>query len=509
MAPSAKRRRVSEPNGDSPTLNGSPTTISKSKSPSKTRATSFTTTTLSGDEDVIESEPGHQGERRSRHVIGEDGFAEESDGSSINALSEEDENPPPWNTSTTPFETETSGDAYLHAMSRPVKTSNNRLSERVEPFSLPSFCSAVREAFETTESAHKSSLTNHVHSYEKRFPQWLFELLEGFSLLFHGIGSKRDLLNKFASSVLQRQGDVIILNGFLASLTITDLMGAIETQVLGDDATVGKGSRAGDKLDERARRLVDRLADSTARRPLFLVVHNLDSPPLRTLRAQSILSLLASQPRVHLLATMDHINGTLLLPSSSASSRQRGFNFIYHHVSTFASYLPETTLSNIPATLFPPSIYPPANSDTKGARGKSTAQSTIFVLASVTPHAKRMFRVLMDHQLESTHHLTESQLRSVDSHISDADSTPSFAMLYGTLFVKGRDGFFASSTSMLDALLQEFRDHGIVLGSEKPPEGEGQLETDEAAEQGRREWLWIGMPRRHLLEVKESLDEET
>jgi origin recognition complex subunit 2 len=494
MPPSAKRRRVTEPNGSPATPNGTPSKSTGNRSSPKSRAGS-----PSGDEQTpgLDSQPIVP---RSRHA---DAFGEASDSS----LSSEDEEEDKWATST-PFVVASAGDAYLQAMARTSKTSNNRLSDRVEPFKLSSFTKAVEQAYKVAKSIHKASWDTLLESYEERFGQWLFELLQGFSLLFHGVGSKLELINTFVSIVLQRRGDVVVLNGYVASINIADLLAAIEAQILQDEVTAGKGAKSGDKLHERARRLVDRLAELPTRRPLFLVVHNLDAPSLRNQRAQSILALLASQPQIHLLASVDHINSTLLLPSTSTTGRQRGFNFIHHHLPTFATYLSETTLSNIPATLFPPSVYPSSASSMKGSRGKSTAQSTMFVLASVTPHARRMFKVLMDHQLEATLHLGESQLRTADSQIADAESTPSFAMLYGSLFVKGRDGFFASSTGMLDALLQEFRDHGIVLASEKPPEGDGQLETDEAAEQGRREWLWIGMPRRQLVELKESLEDE-
>lgn len=41
---------------------------------------------------------------------------------------------------------------------------------------------------------------------------------------------------------------------------------------------------------------------------VFIIVHNLDAPMLRCEKSQTILSRLASMPKIHLVASVDHIN---------------------------------------------------------------------------------------------------------------------------------------------------------------------------------------------------------
>ncbi len=53
---------------------------------------------------------------------------------------------------------------------------------------------------------------------------------EGFSLLFHGFGSKKALLEKFASEQLL-DGGVIVFNGFVPTLTLRDVLSRIATML--------------------------------------------------------------------------------------------------------------------------------------------------------------------------------------------------------------------------------------------------------------------------------------
>lgn len=45
--------------------------------------------------------------------------------------------------------------------------------------------------------------------------------------------------------------------------------------------------------------------------PLFIIIHNLDGAMLRAEKTQAAIARLASLPRVHVLASVDHINAPL------------------------------------------------------------------------------------------------------------------------------------------------------------------------------------------------------
>ena len=44
---------------------------------------------------------------------------------------------------------------------------------------------------------------------------------------------------------------------------------------------------------------------------LYIIIHNLDGPMLRSDKSQDILSRVASMQNVHLIASIDHINASL------------------------------------------------------------------------------------------------------------------------------------------------------------------------------------------------------
>ena len=58
---------------------------------------------------------------------------------------------------------------------------------------------------------------------------------------------------------------------------------------------------------------------------LYLVVHNIDGVAMRNAETQSILGELSSFPRVHLIASVDHVNAPLLWSKREAAK----FNWIY------------------------------------------------------------------------------------------------------------------------------------------------------------------------------------
>lgn len=50
----------------------------------------------------------------------------------------------------------------------------------------------------------------------------LYYFREGYSLLFHGVGSKRNLINDFHNEIIADH-PTLIINGFFPSLTLKDV----------------------------------------------------------------------------------------------------------------------------------------------------------------------------------------------------------------------------------------------------------------------------------------------
>lgn len=57
--------------------------------------------------------------------------------------------------------------------------------------------------------------------------------------------------------------------------------------------------------------LIEAIQSKKQAEPIYLLVHNLDGASFRNDKAQAIFSQLAQIPKVHLIASIDHINAPL------------------------------------------------------------------------------------------------------------------------------------------------------------------------------------------------------
>src|ERR1700723_607508 len=67
---------------------------------------------------------------------------------------------------------------------------------------------------------------------------------------------------------------------------------------------------------------------------VMVLIHSIDAPPLRRMAHQALLARLAATPSIHLLATADTPNVSLMWDLSLRDQ----FNFAFHDCTTFASY---------------------------------------------------------------------------------------------------------------------------------------------------------------------------
>ncbi|EGG03291.1 uncharacterized protein MELLADRAFT_117373 [Melampsora larici-populina 98AG31] len=424
-----------------------------------------------------------------------------------------------------------SEDAYFIAHSKIHPTSSNLFSSRPdwEPFTIPSYI----EALDDTPDKNNS---NTIHtSHTQRWPQWRKELENGFSLIFHGLGSKRVALNEFMEEALVNEAgwEGLVINGFQAGSQVGDVLIGIEEIVNQIDETsdglVSGRLNSFEVLEARARKLCASL--NTTHTPICVLIHNLDGRSFRNLRAQSILSMLAAQPNIHLLATIDHIYAPLILPSTLASARPDtsastvghlgigacGYNFLYHHLPTYLPYTFESILDGTLSDLLPSTIFPPTVTGSNTSRsdvrqnGPATSKSIMHVLSSLTKKAKSLFGLLAQHQLQAYEGITSAQQITLDQHFKKGiplDETPLVAMASRSLFEVARTDFVASVESQMSALLVEFRDHGIITGRREAPNGRDQREKDDAEMmEDDDEWLWIVLGKDELNEVIENTED--
>lgn len=151
-------------------------------------------------------------------------------------------------------------------------------------------------------TAHEQAIAEMHQDYNQFFSKWMFILNEGFSMLLHGLGSKRNLLQQFHQDMLAER-TVLVVNGFFPSLTIKEILDHITVDIL-EMSVVSRNHHE----------VVDAIEDCLSKSPdthIFLIVHNIDGVMLRNDRSQLVLSRLAKIDQIHLIASIDHINAPL------------------------------------------------------------------------------------------------------------------------------------------------------------------------------------------------------
>ena len=425
-----------------------------------------------------------------------DDWSEEGSSSDDNYL---DDDPPQTRTkkASVPTLLQAGFDSYFLHQGKVAKTSPAIFSSQVEPLSAEEYADAIKSASEKYNLTHPASSAIQ-ESLAQQFPRFLLELEQGFNLLFYGYGSKRALLNRFVTEVCSKRGHVIVLNGCQPKVSIKDLLTAIEATPVVQKFAESTEAATGSSNESQLARIRACFA-SPDLKPLFLLIHNIDSPNLRSPKVKSQLAALASHTRIHLIASIDHVNAPLLWTSTECSTRKRenadegslnynvpGFSWLWHDLTTMASYDFELAHADR-------SSYAGASTNARTGRGGPaglTAGNTVIsesaaqhILASVTQKAKKMFKLMATKQLAAMEEDGEGKTQ---------DDFEQYGISYETLFTNVRDNFIATNDTAMRTLLGEFKDHNLIVGT-----GTGGVEI-----------LWIPMRRERLNKVVKGLDVE-
>ncbi|CAI9117640.1 OLC1v1019072C1 [Oldenlandia corymbosa var. corymbosa] len=289
----------------------------------------------------------------------------------------------------------------------------------------------LRDAVAKIEQKHEQEIDDLIKSYKSLYQEWVLELRCGFGLLMYGFGSKRTLLEDFASSALAEYS-VIVINGYLQSInlkqvliTLAELMwDLVKTQTNTSSGTLCKHQQPFNtrSMDDLIAFLnTSHIEDDDCF--VCVVVHNIAGPGLRDPETQQYLSRLAACPNIRIVASIDQVNALLLWDKKMVHTQ---FNWYWHHVPTFAPYKVEAT--------FMPLIL------AQGSSSQSVKTASI-VLQSLTPNAQSVFRVLAEHQLAHP----------------DEEGMPT-----NNLYAICRERFLVSSQVTLNSHLTEFKDHELV-----------------------------------------------
>jgi origin recognition complex subunit 2 len=391
-------------------------------------------------------------------------------------------------------------DMYFITHSRSSKTSGNSYSALAPPLSSKLYDQHTRSARRT--GVAKQIVGGLEADAAARFDQWQLELEDGFNILLYGYGSKRGTLNEFARR-MRGHGHVVVVDGHYPQLTLREVLGQIE-DMLSIPSTNGT-SESGTPVERLVNRIYAYFVPATAipskkrsewkvsDRPLYLVIHNIDSPALRNPRSLAVLSLLACSPRIHLIASFDHLHTPLLFSATQMTIRphafapdswtgtvpaDRGFNWLYHNVTTFSDYDHELAHQRLSTTA------------SLTSSSLITEEAAAQILLSVPPNALRLLKLLITRQLASL----PSEAKYHTAHPGGQGAiAPIFGVDNDILAKIAREKFIAREEERYNALIGEYRDHGLVVEAVTDAEGRG----------GR--WVWVPMGKAGMERLLQGL----
>ncbi|KAL2266466.1 hypothetical protein VTJ83DRAFT_5818 [Remersonia thermophila] len=277
--------------------------------------------------------------------------------------------------------------------------------------------------------------------HAESFPQWAFELSQGFSACLYGYGSKRRLLHSFARYLAAQDPShkIVIINGYVRTLNVRDMLSTISAALPPADGAADSHPSATTTLAS----LLSHLATLPPAPQLTLLVSSIDSPLLRAKPAlQSLLAALAAQrPRVRLACTAD----TPGFPRLWDAGLRAQFAFVFHDCTTFSPF----AACELDAV---DEVHELLGRRARRAGGK---EGVVFVLRSLPENARALFRLLVGEVL-----VAMEEQGGAGTHDDDE-----VAVEYRMVYNKAVEEFICSSEMAFRTLLKEFHDHQIITSS--------------------------------------------
>jgi origin recognition complex subunit 2 len=337
------------------------------------------------------------------------------------------------------------------------KTSNNTLSSHLLLNHDDYF--AHRQTYKDPHQGERDFL---LELHKSAFPQWLFELQEGFNICLYGYGSKRQVIQALASHIYDEQDKppkIVVVNGYNTSLTLRDILVTISTTLFPKNVKLPMQPAVLQQL------ILETLTEKPPTQPLYLMIKSIDAAPLRRPIVQNTLATLAAHPRIYLIATADTPNFPLLW---DISLRQQ-LRFVFHDCTTFTPF--DSAEVDVVESV----------NELLGRSGRRIGgrDGVGYVLKSLPENARNLYRILVAEQLAAS--IDVEDLAMGDDGEEDMDATSGAVrkdagdagVEYRVLYHKAREELVCSTEHQFRTLLKEFYDHQMVesrrdaLGAER------------------------------------------
>ncbi|XP_064472242.1 origin recognition complex subunit 2-like [Ornithodoros turicata] len=290
------------------------------------------------------------------------------------------------------------------------KTSNHMLSKLGRP--MPSM-EEINQILSQATDPNIGQRNNLLQEHRRNFSKWMALLKEGFNLLLYGVGSKIKLMQNFKEDYLSNHACVTI-NGFNPGITTQEVVTTILRQVMREETLIPG-------LTNQVERIREHYSQKDTDE-LFLLVNNIDGSGLRHSKAQGLFTQLARSPRIHIIASVDHINASLLWDQE----QMKTLSFVWINATTFEPYVLESSLE-------------PLKND-----ASTTLGSLQHVFCSLTPNAKKIFLLIARYQIDHK------------------DSPGYIGLSFQECYKRCREAFLVNSDLTLRTQLTEFLDHMLL-----------------------------------------------
>jgi len=271
-----------------------------------------------------------------------------------------------------------------------------------------------------------------LHSlHAESFPQWAFEMSQGFTLCLYGYGSKRRLLHNFAcylnSNYPSPNHRIVIINGYVRNLTARDIL----TTLL---SALSPNSDSTSDLTPTISALLSQLSSTPL--TLTLLINSVDSPSLRKSALQFLFCTLACHHshKIRLALAADTPDFFFLWDASARAQ----LNLAFHDATTFAPRAPcEIDVVD--------EVHELLGRKTRRVGGK---EGVIFVLRSLPENARSLFRLLVGEVLVAME--------------DESKNGEEAAVEYRMVYQKAVEEFICSSEMAFRTLLKEYVTHFVA-----------------------------------------------
>ena len=358
-----------------------------------------------------------------------------------------------------------------------------------------------------------------VRMYRHLLPVYLAQLLAGYSIIFHGVGSKTKLLMELVGKRIEAEGDAVgvVAQGAMKGFKVEDMLAEIERAVgLGSMTLTANAAARASEADgnagtavvstltaARAERIVRRFSRDDIHGPtkLFLILETIDAPGMQSLRFKSVLETLAKSSNIHIMATTEHVNSGFIASTtgqhSTASSEsdydhdgdfdmangacektKSRLRWIWQNMSTFIPSLDEMLImrSNPAFASWMPALPPAldligsAGSLTSRAQAVSSSTNGTDGAANVAYYnglqVSDTFRTVSETSAISILKSVTTKARALFNLLAKqslaADGSGRVGgVAYTELLNKAKRSFLVSNEADFKSLLIEFKDHHL------------------------------------------------